>query len=151
MPQATITVHHVARSKVTLYILTQVLTAADAARSLDRLIADSAELQAAAIFDAAGKPLAISTGVDSSWESAAQGLWAEADKGAGPVATIHVGGPDGEVFGLRYGDLSVVGVSGRYSLGSLILMDMKMALHDLAAGNAGMNRAASTDTPDPVA
>lgn len=126
-------------------------TAPDAKRALDRLISDSKELTEAAIFDSAGKLLAASTGSAESWEPAAADLFTELDRSGGPVASFHIGSPDGEVIGLRFEGLSVMGVAARYCLGSLIHSDMRMALRDLLAGSPGMNRAAVTDSPDPVA
>jgi hypothetical protein len=62
-------------------------------------------------------------------------LLGEADlAGEGPADSLHVATEDGEVFAVRHGDLTMVAVSERFALASLMLFDIRTVLRDLAAG-----------------
>ena len=53
--------------------------------------------------------------------------------GGDRAESVHVGTEDGEVFAVRHGELAMVAVSERFTLASLMLFDMRMALRELAA------------------
>jgi hypothetical protein len=120
---------------------------ADATRALAHLESISAGLRAAAIFDETGSPLAVSEGAPTEWKTAAAKLWSEADGEAGPVAHLHIAGPDGEVYGLRHGGLSLIAVTDRFGLASLVLADLRMTARDLLAGTPGRDRSVPSDEP----
>jgi hypothetical protein len=52
-----------------------------------------------------------------------------------------VGTEDGEAFALRSGELTMVAVTDRFTLTSLVLSDMRSLLRDLAAGEVADHRA----------
>jgi hypothetical protein len=110
---------------------------ADAEAAVARMREMSADLRGCAILDAAGAVLAA-TGPAERWGEAAGGLLAAADAaGDQPAVQVHVGTEDGEAFALREGALAMVAVADRFALASLMVHDMRMVLHDLAAGEAG--------------
>lgn len=106
---------------------------AAAERLLGRLSELSPDLRAAALFDSAGGLIAAS-GEDAAtgWEAAAHELWGAVDVAVGGEARqLHVGTEDGEVFGVRGPAASVLAVSNRFALASLMLCDLRAVLRDL--------------------
>ena len=99
-------------------------------------------LRGCAILDGAGEALAASgeTGV---WGEAASAFLAAADaaRADAQAQRIHVGTEDGEVFAVRHGELSMVAVTERFPLASLVVSDMRAILRDLAAGEIVDRRA----------
>ena len=123
-------------------------SAADAARALARLEATSTDLRGCAVLDREGHALAAS-GEAESWGAAGTALLGAADAAGGePASSVHVATEDGEAFAVREGDLAIVAVTARFTLASLVLFDMRVALRDLAAGRAGIDR--SAPGPGPV-
>jgi hypothetical protein len=109
----------------------------DAEAAVARLREMSADLRGCAILDSSGAVLAA-TGDAERWREAAAELLAAADAaGEEPAVQVHVGTEDGEAFALRDGDMAMVAVADRFALASLMVFDMRMVLHDLAAGNPG--------------
>src|SRR4029078_12705023 len=82
---------------------------------------------------ASERVVAASTpGDPAAWGELAERLWSAADAGAGgPASQIHVGTEGGELFAVRDGELSVLVVSERFALGSLVFCDMRAALREL--------------------
>jgi hypothetical protein len=128
-------------------IATKLPSEADAASALARFGEMSADLQGAAIVDAAGSVLAA-TGDRDAWGRAAAELLAAADAVApGQAARAHVGTEDGEAFALRHGGLGIVAVAERFTLASLMLFDMRSVVRDLvspAAANGAAQGAGSS-------
>jgi hypothetical protein len=101
------------------------------------LIEVSPEMRGCAILDSKGHALAAS-GSARAWEDTAREL-AEAADAAGdePVSHVHVSTADGDVFFVRAESLAAVAVTERLTLASLVLFDLRSALHGVAAGEAG--------------
>jgi hypothetical protein len=102
----------------------------------------SAGLRGCAIVGQGNRPLAA-TGETALWAEAAgrlMGAARGAREGADP-ASIHVGTEDGEAFAVRSGDLTMVAVTDRFTLTSLVLSDMRTLLRDLRAGEIVDRRA----------
>jgi len=69
------------------------------------------------------------TGSETRWAAAAGALLEAADRAAGEKAThAHVATEEGEVFAVRSAGLSMVAVTGRFTLASLVFADMRAAL-----------------------
>jgi hypothetical protein len=112
-------------------------TLPDAARAVEYLEEISRELRGCAILSEDGKVLAASGDPDA-WGDAARELIAAADAAGGePVAHAHVATGEGEAFCVREGGLVAVAVTERFTLASLMLFDMRIALQRLAAAGAG--------------
>jgi hypothetical protein len=122
-------------------------SAADAELAVARLEELSADLRGCAVVGADGSVLAAS-GDREAWTDPATGFL-EAVDGAGPepAAHAHVATEDGEAFAVRHGELAIVAVTDRFTLASLIVTDLRMALRDLAVGEAGRNRRAPERAP----
>jgi hypothetical protein len=91
------------------------------------------DLRGAAILDRSGEVLA-SSGVEADWKKAAGRLFSAADDARGsPASHVHVATEEGEVFGVREGDLTMVSVTGRFPLASLMVFDMRTVLRGLSA------------------
>ena len=102
----------------------------------------SAGLRGCAILGSGGRPLAAS-GEPGLWAEAAGRLLGAAGAtraGDSPVH-VHVGTEDGEAFALCHGELTMVAVTDRFTLTSLVLSDMRALLRDLAAGEVVDRRA----------
>ena len=94
-------------------------------------------MRGCAILDSAGQVLAAS-GDPEPWGESARELIAAADGAAGkPVAHAHVATGDGEAFCVREGGLTAVAVTERFTLASLMLFDMRIALRELAGQGVG--------------
>jgi len=94
----------------------------------------SADLRGCAVLRSDGEALAAS-GDPERWQEAAAVLLGAADlAGEGQVDSLHVATEDGEVFAVRHRDLTMVAVSERFALASLMLFDIRTVLRDLAAG-----------------
>jgi hypothetical protein len=112
-------------------------TLSDAGRAVAYLEEISPEMRGCAILSEAGEVLAAS-GDEERWGEAGRELIAAGDAaGSEPVAHAHVATGDGEAFCVREGRLVAVAVTERFTLASLMLFDMRIALRQLAAGGVG--------------
>jgi hypothetical protein len=112
-------------------------TLSDAGRAVTYLQEVSTEMRGCAILSADGEVLAAS-GDTERWGEAGRELISAADAAGGePVAHAHVATGDGEAFCVREGGLVAVSVADRFTLASLMLFDMRNALHELADQGAG--------------
>src|SRR5687767_734744 len=102
----------------------------------------SAGLRGCAILGPGGRALAAS-GERALWAEAGGRLVgaAGATRAGEAPAHVHVGTEDGEAFALRRGELTMVAVTDRFTLTSLVLSDMRTLLRDLAAGEITDRRA----------
>jgi hypothetical protein len=105
----------------------------------------SSETRGCAILGPGDRSLAAS-GERKVWADAAVVLLTAADKAAGGRCTqAHVGTEDGETYAVRLGELSMVAVTDRFTLSSLVLSDMRSTLRELsragtsASGAGGAN------------
>ena len=97
----------------------------------------SPEMRGCAILAENGEALAASGDLEL-WGEAGRELVAAADEAGGePIANAHVATGDGEAFCVREGDLVAVAVTERFTLASLMLFDMRIALRQLAAAGSG--------------
>jgi hypothetical protein len=112
-------------------------TLSDAGRAVTYLEQISPMMRGCAILDSSGQVLAASGDLEP-WGEAGRELIAAAD-GAGeePVAHAHVATGDGEAFCVREHGLTAVAVTERFTLASLMLFDMRIALRELAKQGAG--------------
>ena len=91
-------------------------------------------MRGCAILSEGGEVLAAS-GNPERWGEAGRELIAAADAADGqPVAHAHVATGDGEAFCVRESGMVAVAVAERFTLASLMLFDMRIALRQLAAG-----------------
>ena len=99
-------------------------------------------LRGCAIVGPGNRPLAAS-GEASVWAEAAGRLMgaARAARENEQPASIHVGTEDGEAFAVRSGELTMVAVTDRFTLTSLVISDMRTLLRDVAAGQVVDRRA----------
>ena len=112
-------------------------SAPDAQVAVARLEAMSVDVRGCAILGPGGRLLAAS-GDPETWEAAAGALLAAADAAAGEPATqAHVGTEDGEAFAVRHQGFAIVVAAERFTLASLMVLDMRTVLRDLLAGPAG--------------
>jgi predicted regulator of Ras-like GTPase activity (Roadblock/LC7/MglB family) len=108
-----------------------------ASQALAYLIEISPEMRGCAILDSDGRVLAASSSARA-WEDAAHELGQAADAAGGePVSHVHVSTGDGDVFLVRAENLAAVAVTERLTLASLVLFDLRSALHGIAAGEGG--------------
>jgi len=111
-------------------------TLPDAARAVEYLEEISRELRGCAILSEDGELLAAS-GEDDAWGEAGRELINAADSAAEePVAHAHVATGEGEVFCVREGPYVAVAVTERFTLASLMIFDIRIALRRLAAAHA---------------
>jgi hypothetical protein len=109
----------------------------DAAHAVEYLEEISRELRGCAILSDAGDVLAAS-GDREEWGEAGRELIAAADAAGGePVAHAHVATGDGEAFCVREAGLVAIAVTERFTLASLMIFDLRIALRRLAAAGAG--------------
>jgi hypothetical protein len=102
------------------------------AQAIRRFSALSGEIRGCAILD--GGEVAAATGTEARWLEAAGALLEAADRAAGEEAThAHVATEEGEVFAVRSGGLSMVAVTARFTLASLVFADMRAALRQAQA------------------
>lgn len=106
-----------------------------AVRHLEEMAAD---LRGCALLGPAGEVLAASGDSERrDWAEAAAGLLSASDAARGePAEQVHVGTEDGEVFVVRHRGLAMVAVAERFTLGSLLVCDIRVVLRELAAGAA---------------
>lgn len=91
-------------------------------------------MRGCAILSDGGEVLAASGDLER-WGDAARELIAAADGAGGePVAHAHIATGDGEAFCVREMGMVAVAVAERFTLASLMLFDMRIALRELAAG-----------------
>ena len=108
-------------------------TLSDAGRAVAYLEEISPEMRGCAILTDGGEVLAAS-GDTERWGDTGRDLIAAADAAGGePVAHAHVATGDGEAFCVREAGMVAVAVAERFTLASLMLFDMRSALHELAA------------------
>jgi len=105
-------------------------------------LALSGEIRGCAILH--GGEVAAATGSDARWLEAAGALLDAADRAAGEEAThAHVATEEGEVFAVRSGGLSMVAVTARFTLASLVFADMRAALRQAQLRPASPNSEAA--------
>lgn len=106
---------------------------ADAA--VDGLIESCAGLRSCAVLDRHGEVLAQSA--DNDWATESAHLWeAATDEARALPAQIHVATEAGEVYAFRNDAGSVIAVTDRFTLASLMFCDLRAALRRLG-GAAG--------------
>jgi hypothetical protein len=115
---------------------------AEAERGVALMEEISSGLRGCAILGPRGGTLA-SSGKRKVWGEAAAGFLevADAARPGSRVDHVHVGTEDGEVFAVRHGGLTMVAVTERFTLSSLVISDMRAILRDLAAGEVIDRRA----------
>jgi hypothetical protein len=112
-------------------------TLSDAGGAVSYLEEISPEMMGCAILAEDGDVLAAS-GNTEHWGEAGRAFVAAADAaGAEPVAHAHVATGDGEAFCVREGRLIAVAVTERFTLASLMVVDMRNTLRQLAAAGGG--------------
>jgi hypothetical protein len=113
-----------------------------AARAVELMQEMSAGIRGCAIIGPGNRPIAAS-GEASVWAEAAGRLMGAARAAADGrrPAHVHVGTEDGEAFALQDGELTMVAVTDRFTLTSLVLSDMRTLLRDVAAGEVVDRRA----------
>ncbi len=116
-----------------------VRTANDQPLTADELVSGlvdrSAGLHACALIDPAGRLLAASAAGD--WTAQADRLWAAVEDPSRPAAAyVHVAIDGGELFAVRSGHGSVIAITDRFALSSLMLCDLRAALRRLAPAAA---------------
>lgn len=99
-------------------------------RVLARLREMGADLREGAVLGADGEVLAATA--DAEWARRVGELWDAASDGEGPdPVQFHVATDSGEVFAIRSPDGgSVVAVTGRFALESLMFCDLRAALRE---------------------
>jgi hypothetical protein len=111
-------------------------TLPDAEQAVEYLEEISPELRGCAIFGEDGEILAASGEDKEAWGDAGRELIAAADAAGGePVAHAHVATGDGEAFCVREGGYIAVAVTERFTLASLMIFDMRIALRRLGAAS----------------
>jgi hypothetical protein len=112
-------------------------TLSDAGRAVSYLEEISPQMRGCAVLTEGGEVLAASGNLER-WGEAGRELIAAADAASGePVAHAHVATGDGEAFCVREGGLVAVAAAERFTLASLMLFDMRIALRELAAQGVG--------------
>ena len=93
------------------------------------------DIRGAAILGPSGEVVECSVPADSGFAEAAAGLAAQVeDAGVEPVDSCHVTTDEAEVFMVREAGFTLVAVSARFVLASLMTYDIRMTLRDLAGG-----------------
>lgn len=112
-------------------------TLTDADGTVEYLQEISPEMRGCAILSRDGEVLAASGDIER-WGEAGRELLAAADGAGGEqVAHAHVATGEGEAFCIRESGLAAVAVAERFTLASLMLFDMRIALRQLAAAGVG--------------
>jgi hypothetical protein len=107
---------------------------ADAEAAVARMVEMSDDLRGCAVLGPGGEVLAAS-GDPERWQEASAVLLGAADLACEePAEHLHVATEDGEVFALRHRGLTMVAVTERFTLASLMNFDMRTVLRELAAG-----------------
>ena len=105
----------------------------DAAGAISYLEEISNELRGCAILSEQGEILAAS-GDRQAWGEVGRELVEAADAAGGePVAHAHVATGDGEAFCVREGDYVAVAVTERFTLSSLMIVDIRNTLRRIGA------------------
>jgi hypothetical protein len=116
-----------------------------AGKGLPYLLELEPDIRAAALIDGDGTVLectAAESGTsgtaidpDGFGPAAVQLITAVDRAGSKPFDSCHIAAPEAEVFMVREEDLSLVAVTERFVLASLMAFDMRMALRDLAGSS----------------
>jgi len=115
----------------------EAVSADSAARALAYLTEMSPDLRGGAILESGGAVLAAS-GKPERWREDVATLLEVADRaGEEPVEQVHIATEQGEVFAVRHAGLTVLAVTDRFALASLLFFDMRSVLRDLAQGGDG--------------
>jgi hypothetical protein len=113
------------------------LIAAQAERAAAYLMEVSPEMRGCAIIDDGGAVLAASDN-PRLWEDSGRELLEAIDAaGDEPASHAHIATGDGEVFMVRDSGRVAVAVTERFTLASLVLFDLRAALREQLAGEAG--------------
>ena len=112
-------------------------TATPSSESAERALAllgeMSAEMRAGAILGTGGEVLA-SDGPPDAWAERVSAVLEQADAADGdPAEHIHIATEAGELFLTRRNGVTVVAITERFVLASLMSFDMRAVLTDLAA------------------
>jgi len=117
---------------------TREAVSADAAASaLAYLTEMSPDLRGGAILAADGAVLAASDRSERWREDVATLLEVADGAGSEPLEQAHIATEQGEVFAVRHAGLTVVAVTDRFALASLLFFDMRAVLRDLSEGGDG--------------
>jgi hypothetical protein len=138
---ATTVSHEIRESGTALYVervsaskaATPTTGADRAAAAVERLEEMAADVRGCALLGAGGEVLAASGDEErrDDWAEPAAGLLAAADAiREEPAEHIHVGTEEGEVFAVRDGGLTMIAVTDRFTLTSLLVSDMRTVLRD---------------------
>ena len=117
---------------------TPAIDADRAAESVRRLEEMAGDLRGCVLLDAAGTVLAASGAEElrDDWAEAAASLLSAADAiRPEPAEHVHVGTEEGEVFAVRLGGLTMIAVTDRFTLGSLLVSDIRIVLRGVARGS----------------
>ena len=144
---ATTISHEIRESGTALYVervsaskaATPAIDSGRAEEAVRRLEEMAADVRGCALLDAAGEVLAASGDAEGreDWAEAAESLLAAADAiREEPAAHIHVGTEEGEVFAVRDGGLTMIAVTDRFTLSSLLVSDMRIVLRDARGDGA---------------
>lgn len=107
---------------------------AEASRPLAYLAELQPGLRASAILDSAGSVLAA-TPPDQAWiEPALRLLSIAGIEADGSAVELHLAAPSGEVFAVREGGRTMIAISERFVLASLLTFDMRMVLRSVDGG-----------------
>jgi hypothetical protein len=107
---------------------------ADAEAAVARMVEMSDDLRGCAVLGQGGEMLAAS-GDPEGWQEASAVLLGAADLARDePAEHLHVATEDGEVFAVRHRGLTLVAVTERFTLASLMIFDMRTVLRELAGG-----------------
>jgi predicted regulator of Ras-like GTPase activity (Roadblock/LC7/MglB family) len=108
----------------------------DANEALDRLLAVSDEIRAAAVFVRGGEPIAATTDDEDARELAGLGdamlAYADALRDSSGVRQLEGVTPEGSVFVVRDGDRAVVAIAAPGALVGLVQHDLRMLLGSLS-------------------
>lgn len=103
---------------------------------MERLVADVPEVRGAALLDDRGQVLAA-TGDPDGWADPVAALLEGAREAERPeVEQIHVGTGDGEVIAVRHEGATMVAVTDRFPLASLVAFDMRRLIDGLRPARA---------------
>lgn len=107
----------------------------EAGSGLPYLLELEPEVRAAAILDRDGNVVESTVTGSGPFPRAAAELVETVDRaGDQPLDNCHIASADAEVFVVREGDLTLVAVTERFVLASLMAFDMRMTLRDLGGG-----------------
>lgn len=115
----------------------EAVSADAAASALAYLTEMSPDLRGGAILESGGSVLAASDRPERWREDVATLLEVADGAGGEPVEQAHIATEQGEVFAVRHAGLTVVAVTDRFALASLLFFDMRAVLRDLSEGGDG--------------